>query len=195
MPAIEASDDPMIKLALAVDADARAVRKIHEDQVEGVETDQLRSDRQGPLRREGRRRLSRRDLHPSAGLRHRQGLRRSAAARSPRSPRSGAPSHHAQAHGNTPPYQLPKSWFTGPRLGQAQTRHAAQLRLDGRHHRRQFGQPGRQSRQRGRRPDLRRQHPVAGPRLRLRRQGRAPSRSTRAPSSRPCDRSITPIDW
>src|SRR5262249_21622942 len=35
--AIEASDDPMIKLALAVDAEARAVRKIHEDQVEGVE--------------------------------------------------------------------------------------------------------------------------------------------------------------
>ena len=31
------SDDPMIKLALAVDAEARAVRKIHEDQVEGVE--------------------------------------------------------------------------------------------------------------------------------------------------------------
>ena len=37
LAAIEASDDPMIKLALAVDADARAVRKIHEDQVEGVE--------------------------------------------------------------------------------------------------------------------------------------------------------------
>ena len=35
--AIEQCDDPMIKLALAVDADARAVRKEREDKVEGVE--------------------------------------------------------------------------------------------------------------------------------------------------------------
>src|SRR5262249_17778209 len=35
--AIEASDDPMIKLALAVDAEARRLRKIQEDEVEGVE--------------------------------------------------------------------------------------------------------------------------------------------------------------
>ena len=35
--AIESCDDPMIKLALAVDADARAVRKRHEDEVEGVQ--------------------------------------------------------------------------------------------------------------------------------------------------------------
>ncbi len=35
--AILASDDPMIKLALAVDADARSVRKTYEDEVEGVE--------------------------------------------------------------------------------------------------------------------------------------------------------------
>ena len=33
-------DDPMIKLALAVDADARAVRKQREDEVEGVEASQ-----------------------------------------------------------------------------------------------------------------------------------------------------------
>ncbi len=35
--AIEQCDDPMIKLALAVDADARAVRKVREDKVEGVQ--------------------------------------------------------------------------------------------------------------------------------------------------------------
>ena len=36
--AIEASDDPMIKLALAVDADARGLRKKAEDQVDAVDT-------------------------------------------------------------------------------------------------------------------------------------------------------------
>ncbi len=39
----------MIKLAMAVDAEARAVRKIHEDQVEGVERTNYASDRQGPV--------------------------------------------------------------------------------------------------------------------------------------------------
>lgn len=38
--AIEASDDPMIKLAIAVDADARALRKRLEDEVSGVESAQ-----------------------------------------------------------------------------------------------------------------------------------------------------------
>ena len=73
--AIAASDDPMIKLALAVDPEARAVRKIWEDQVEGVEIGPVRPDRQGPVRPAGRRRLSRRHLHAPPGLRHRQGLR------------------------------------------------------------------------------------------------------------------------
>src|SRR5690606_8587797 len=38
--AVAASEDPMIKLALAVDPESRAVRKLWEDQVEGVETAQ-----------------------------------------------------------------------------------------------------------------------------------------------------------
>ena len=38
--ALEASDDPMIKLALAVDPESRAVRKVWEDQIEGVESAQ-----------------------------------------------------------------------------------------------------------------------------------------------------------
>ena len=73
--AIESCDDPMIKLALAVDADARAIRKRYEDEVEGVAGLQLRPDRQGNVRGEGRLDLSRRDLHPAARLRHRQGIR------------------------------------------------------------------------------------------------------------------------
>ena len=40
-------DDPMIKLALAVDADARAAPQAVRGQVEGVETAQLRADRPG----------------------------------------------------------------------------------------------------------------------------------------------------
>ncbi len=70
--AIEASHDPMIKLALAVDAEARAVRKIARGPGRGRRDRELRRDRQGPLRPEGRRRLSRCHVHPAAGLRCRQ---------------------------------------------------------------------------------------------------------------------------
>ena len=122
MAAIEASDDPMIKLALAVDAESRAVRKIHEDQVEGVEADQLRPDRQGPLRREGGRRLSRRDLHPPPRVRHRQGLRGRRQAIIPAFTTIGGAFAHAKAHGDTPPYELPKSWFMARDSGEAQPR-------------------------------------------------------------------------
>ena len=73
--AIEASDDPMIKLALAVDADARALRKRFEDEVEGVQTAQYALIAKARLRAEGRLDLSRRDLHPPARLRDGQGLR------------------------------------------------------------------------------------------------------------------------
>ena len=53
--------------------------------------------------------------------------------------------------------------------GQAQSRHAVQLRQHGRHHRRQLRQPGGQPRRRSGGHHLRRQHPVAGARLRLHR--------------------------
>ena len=165
-------DDPMIKLALAVDADARAVRKIHEDQVEGVERPNYASIAKALFDEKGDRRLSRRDFHPPAGVRRRSRATRSAASDIPALHHDRRRLRARQGPRQHAPLRAPQELVHGPRLGQAQPGHAAQLRLDGRHHRRQLGQPGRQPRQRGRRPDLRRQHPVAGPRLRLRRPGR-----------------------
>ena len=130
--------------------------------------------------------LSRRHVHPPAGLRHGQGLRGRRQDDPALTPRSAAPSSTPRRTATSRPTSCPPSWLEAKDDGPAEPRHAAQLRLDGRHHRRQLGQPGRQPRQRGRRPDLRRQHPVARPRLRLRRPASpAPSRSTRGRSSRP----------
>ena len=122
LAAIETSDDPMIKLALAVDADARAVRKIHEDQVEGVEDASYALIAKANLRAEGRRGLSGRDLHAPARVRRRQGLQARTAGRSRRSPRIGGAFAHAKSHGDKPPYELPKSWF--------EAREAGRLALD-----------------------------------------------------------------
>ena len=76
LEAIEASDDPMIKLALAVDAEARAVRKRLGGRGRGRRDGPVRPDRHGPLRGPGRLGLPRRHLHAPAGLRHRQGVDR-----------------------------------------------------------------------------------------------------------------------
>ena len=102
--AIDGVDDPMIKLALAVDADARAVRKRVEDEVEGVQTAQYAADRQGDLRGPGRLGLPRRHVHPPPGLRDRQGLRGATARPSPPSPRSAAPSSTPRRTATRPPY-------------------------------------------------------------------------------------------
>ncbi len=61
----------------------------------------------------------------------------------------------------------------GREEGQTGPENAAELRLHGRHHRRQLRQPGRQPRRRAGRHHLRRQHPVAGARLRLQRRAGA----------------------
>ena len=101
----------MIKLALAVDADARAVRKDVEDEVEGVEAAQLRPRSPGPSSRTRETRSiptrPSRCAWPSASSR----ATRSTASRSRPTPRSAAPSQHAEAHGNKDPYELPASWL------------------------------------------------------------------------------------
>ena len=168
MKAIVASDDPMIKLALAVDAEARRLRKIQEDEVEGVETANYALIARALFEAKGD------AIYPDATFTLRlafgivKGYEVDGKAIPPYTTIGGA-FEHAKAHGNTPPYELPRSWIKARESGQAPPGDAAQLRVDGRHHRRQLGQPGREPREPGRRPDLRRQHPVAGPRLRLRR--------------------------
>ncbi len=169
--AIARRDDPMIKLALAVDADARALRKTFEDEVEGVLTAQYALIAKATFEDQGA------SVYPDATFTLRlafgtvKGYEVDGKTVAPFTTIGGA-FRHADAHGNTPPYQLPTSWIEARDAEPAAARHAAELRLDGRHHRRQLGEPGGQPRQRGRRPDLRRQHPVARARLRLRRPRR-----------------------
>ena len=175
-----ASDDPMIELARLVDADARAVRKVVEDQVEERKRQAYAKIAKAKFADRGRPTSiptpPSRCGWPSARSR----ATRRTASRSRLHDDRRRPYEHAEEHGNKPPFDLPPSWLEA-QGGKLEPDDAVQLRLHGRHHRRQLGQPGGQPRRRGRRPDLRRQHPVAGARLRLRRQAwPAPSRSTRA---------------
>ena len=67
----------MIKLARLVDADARAVRKQFEDQVEGPQTAQYAQIAKALFAGPGRLGLPRRDLHAPPGLRRRSRATRS----------------------------------------------------------------------------------------------------------------------
>ena len=108
--ALEASDDPMIKLAQVVDADARAVRKESEDQVEGTQTAQYALIAKAIFEDQGA------SVYPDATFTLRlafgtvKGYESDGKTIPPFTDIGGA-FEHAQAHGNTPPYQLPPSWF------------------------------------------------------------------------------------
>ena len=82
----------MIKLALAVDADARAVRKRFEDEVEGVQTAQYAQIAKAIFDDQGRRPSTPTRRSPCAWPSARSRATRSTARRSPPSPRSAAPS-------------------------------------------------------------------------------------------------------
>jgi len=108
--AIEASDDTMIKLALAVDADSRAVRKTHEDEVEGVEAANYAMIAKALFDDKGD------AVYPDATftLRLAFGVVKGyqIAPRSiPAYTTIGGAFAHAKAHGDQPPYELPRSWF------------------------------------------------------------------------------------
>ena len=108
--AIEASDDPMIKLALAIDADARAVRKTREDEVEEVEAANYALIAKALFDEKGD------AVYPDATftLRLAFGVVKGyhLGQRSiPAYTTIGGAFDHAKAHGDQPPYQLPKSWF------------------------------------------------------------------------------------
>jgi hypothetical protein len=110
LAAIEASDDTMIKLALAVDADARAVRKIHEDQVEGVERTNYALIAKSLFDEKGA------AVYPDATftLRLAFGTVKGyefAGREIPPFTTIGGAFGHAKAHGDKPPYELPKTWF------------------------------------------------------------------------------------
>ncbi len=108
--AIEASHDPMIKLALAVDAGSRAVRKIHEDHVEGVERTNYALIAKALFDENGA------AVYPDATftLRLAFGTVKGyevGGREIPASTTIAGAFAHAKAHGDTTPYELPKSWF------------------------------------------------------------------------------------
>ena len=119
--AIAASDDPMIKLALAVDAEARAVRKTYEDQVEGVERANYAVIARTRFQEKGD------AVYPDATFTLRlafgavKGYEVDGKAIPPSTTIEGAFAH-AEAHGNAPPYELPPSWI--------KARASGTLRLD-----------------------------------------------------------------
>ena len=108
--AVLASDDPMIKLALAVDADARALRKRFEDQIEGVQTAQYGLIARALFEAKGD------SIYPDATFTLRlafgtiKGYTTDGKTFPPFTTIGGA-FEHARAHGNADPYQLPPSWF------------------------------------------------------------------------------------
>ena len=121
MAAIEASDDPMIKLALAIDADARKVRKRLEDEVEAVDTVHYAAIAKARFAELGE------STYPDATftLRLAYGTVKPiemGAKVIPAYTTMGGAFDHAKAHGDQPPYQLPPSWFTA--------RKERRLRLD-----------------------------------------------------------------
>jgi hypothetical protein len=100
----------MIQLALAVDADARAVRKIHEDQVEGVERANYAVIARTLFAEQGD------AVYPDATFTLRlafgavKGYEVDGKTIPPDTTIGGA-FDHAATHGNAPPYELPSSWI------------------------------------------------------------------------------------
>jgi hypothetical protein len=115
--AIAQSDDPMIKLALAIDADARYLRKRYEDQIEGVLTAQYALIAKAVFEDQGDK------VYPDATftLRLAYGTVKGYEVDGKTIPpftNIGGAFKHAEAHGNTPPYKLPPSWFKAKDSGQ-----------------------------------------------------------------------------
>ena len=119
--AVEASDDPMIKLALAVDADARKLRKRYEDEVEAVDTVQYARLAKARFAEMGD------STYPDATFTLRlafgpvKGIE-SDGKTIPAYTTFGGAFEHAKAHGEKPPYKLPESW--------EKAREERRLRLD-----------------------------------------------------------------
>ncbi|MGC8643160.1 MAG: S46 family peptidase [Isosphaeraceae bacterium] len=114
--AIEHSDDPMIKLALTVDAQARAVRKEREDKVEGVEATNYALIAKALFEELGD------SIYPDATFTLRlaygviKGYEVDGKTIPPYTTIGGAFAH-AEAHGNKGPYELPKSWHKARSAG------------------------------------------------------------------------------
>jgi hypothetical protein len=112
--AIEQSSDTMIALAKLVDPEARKIRKMREDQVEGVESSQYGLIARALFEEFGDR------VYPDATFTLRlafgtiKGYSQDGKTIAPFTQIGGA-FEHASAHGNKPPYELPESWIQAKR--------------------------------------------------------------------------------
>jgi hypothetical protein len=112
--AIDESRDTMIALARLVDPEARKIRKLREDQVEGVEASQYGLLARAMFEEFGDR------VYPDATFTLRlafgtiKGYQQDGKTIAPYTTIGGA-FEHAQAHGNKPPYELPESWIEARR--------------------------------------------------------------------------------
>ena len=109
--AIEASTDPLIVLMRTIDPDARAVRKQYDDQVDSVER------RDGAAIAKARFAQSAYDQPPDATFTLRLSYGdvkgyTEGGKKIPYTTNIGGAFEHAAAHGNKPPYELPKSWIS-----------------------------------------------------------------------------------
>jgi hypothetical protein len=109
----------MIKLALTVDAEARRLRKIQENEIEGVEAANYAIIARYLFETKGD------SVYPDATFTLRlafgvvKGYEQDGKTIAPYTTIGGA-FEHAKAHGNMPPYELPKSWITARDSGQLQ---------------------------------------------------------------------------
>ncbi len=120
MAAIEASDDPMIKLAIAIDADARAIRKRVEDEIDAVDTVEYGRIAQARFADQGA------STYPDATFTLRlafgpiQGIPAdptTGSAAIPPFTTIGGAFTHAASHGSQPPYELPPTWLAAKASG------------------------------------------------------------------------------
>jgi len=110
VPGIEASSDPLIVLARTIDPDARAVRKLYDDQVEAVER------QEGARIAKARFSMAGFNEPPDATftLRLAYGAVRSYTENGRQVPyftTLGGVYQHAAEHGDQPPYRLPERWM------------------------------------------------------------------------------------
>jgi hypothetical protein len=114
--AVAASDDPIIRVARDVDHEARAVRKIVEDEVDGVQTAQYALIARALFEDQGT------SAYPDATFTLRlaygtvKGYEEDGRRVPPYTTIGGAFAH-AAAHGNADPYVLPASWFEAKAAG------------------------------------------------------------------------------
>ena len=114
--AIASSNDPMIKLAKLLDIEARAIRKLREDGVESVEAAQYALIAKAIFEDQGD------SVYPDATftLRLAYGTVKPYTQDGkviPAFTKIGGAFTHADAHGNTPPYELPPSWLAAKKSG------------------------------------------------------------------------------